>query len=56
MLQPGALLASWSGLAFQRPRRYLRGFYQKSDLLLVRDLLRGRMGSCHGRTYSDWIS
>jgi hypothetical protein len=24
--------------------------------LPMRDLLRGRMGSCHGRTYTGWIS
>ena len=34
----------------------LRGSHQASHLLLMRDWLRGRMGSGHGRTNSDWIS
>jgi len=56
MLRPGVLLAPGSTLALRRPGRYPRGFHQASHLLLMRDLLRGRMGRCHGRTNSDWIS
>ena len=56
MLRSGVLLAPGSDLALRRPGHYPRGFHQASHLLLMRDLLRGRMGICHGRTNSDWIS
>jgi len=56
MLRPGVLLAPGSDLALRRTGHYPRGFHQASPLRLMRDWLRGRMGSCHGRTTSDWIS
>ena len=39
-----------SDLALRRPGHDPRGFHPTSHLLLMRDWLRGRMGSCHGQT------
>ena len=49
-LRPSVLLAPGSDLTFRRPGHDPRSFHQASHLLLVRDWLHGRMGSCHGRT------